>query len=408
MKKMICLLLAAVMLLTLCACKKEPELSYDVYSTPDDITVESITNMTCPANMLSKDGRFRLMIRDDDPFNAGANACDCAITYVSTENGDIEFNQFIDYDAGTFAHVYFTSSDEDPYLYYQDQDGAQTLNMTTAELQQALTNSLFGLENFDCEITERGTDGSNYLVTVTCYDPGMYTGSEDEEDKIPYSTISMTMDPVTGYVTNATTVFYTADGENAGATTSTFTYGGDLSIDKTPKELAPPKEVPEQTEADTSAVQKTGAFNFAAKDLDGNLVTYNDYADAKIMMVNFWDPADAASLEQLPDLKVLYDDYKDQGLVILGVISEETDPEAAKATIKEYALDYPVVVCDSRLANYTTGYVPTTFFFDQYAEMIGEEPFIGAQTYEEWTEIVAQYLEGNYDTEDETADVEAE
>lgn len=408
MKKMICLLLAAAMLLTLCACKKEPELSYDIYSEPEDIDVETITNMTCPMNMLGNSGCFRLVIRDDDPFNGGANACTCTITYVSTDDGFVEFNQFIDYDNDTFAHVYFTSNDEDPYLYYQDQDGAQTLNMTTTELQNALTASLFGLENFDCEITERGIDGNSYLATINCYDKGVYVDDGSEEDRTPYSTINMVMDPVTGYVNSSTTVFYTSDGANAGASTATITYGGDLTIDKTPKELAPPKEVPEAPEADTSAVQKTGAFNFAAKDLDGNLVTYSDYADAKVMMVNFWDPADLASLDQLPDLKVLYDDYKDQGLVILGVISEETDPEAAKATVKEYALDYPIVVCDSRLANYTTGYVPTTFFFDQYAEMIGEEPVIGSQTYEEWTELVASYLDGNYGTENETADAEAE
>lgn len=394
MKKTICLLLIAALLLTGAACGKKNELSYDVYSSPESININSIINMTSPTIMMNRVGAFQMDIRNDDPFNAGANASTTSLRYAYDEDMNVEANQFVDYDNGGFTRMYFTSSDADPYLYYMDETGAQALNMTVEELQEALTYSVFGLEYYAPEITECGkTENGEYTATVDCY--------TNDEDHVLVCTINMDMDPVTGYVSRANTLYYTTEGENAGATTTTFTYSKSIEIDKTPKEEAPEREVP--TESDTAAV-KSGSFTFAAHDLDGNFVTYQDFADAKLIMVNFWEPWCVSCLDELPDLKVLYDDYKDQGFVILGVTCDTTALEDAKSIVQEYALDYPILQADAHLSSYATDYVPTTYFIDADGNLLTDEPYIGSMTYEEWTEIVSDFLSGSSEESDESAE----
>ena len=394
MKKIICLLLAAAMLLSLCACKKKEELSYDVYSAPEDITLESIINLTSPTAMMMREGGVQIDIRNDDPFNAGADAYTISLRYLFDENMNTEVCRLIDYDGGLFMHYYFTTSDADPYMYYMDDSGAQCYNMTVEEMEEAIGGSAFGLDYYAPEITEFGTDANgDYIATIDCY--------TNDEDHIRECTITMYMDPASGYVSHADTLYYNTEGENVSATVTTVKYSKDIQIDKTPKEQAPARE--EET-TEEPAPLKSGTFTFATHDLDGNFVTYQDYADAKLLMLCYWDPRSVECLGQMPDLKVLYDDYKDQGLVIIGVLSDETVVEDAKAAIKEYALGFPTVLPDMHLSNYVATTLPTTYFVDADGNVTTEEPYVGEQTYEDWTEIVADLLEGGTEEAEEDAE----
>lgn len=381
MKRFLCLLLALAMLVSLCACKKKEELNYDVYASPEDITVESIIGMTSPQIMLTNAGAFQVDIRNDDPFNAGAEASTTSLRYAYNEDGNVDVNQLVDYDDGTFAHVFFTTDPDDPYMYYLNEEGAQTLDMTQYELELTMSQTMFGLEYYNTELTAVGKDERGYYVaTIECY--------TDDEDHTHMCTYNMTMDPVSGYVYKVDTVYYSND-QNAGATQITVTYSASITIDKQPKELAPVREVPA---AQDTASAKTGTFNFAAHDLDGNFVSSSDFADAKLIMVNFWEPWCVNCLDEMPDLKVLYEDYKDQGFVILGVTCDTDALDDARAVVQEYALTYPTVQADSHLSAYATDYVPTTYFVDANGELLTEEPYVGAKSYEEWTAIVADFL----------------
>lgn len=400
MKKTLCLLLAVIMLLSLCACKNKVEEDPDKYASVDDVTVESILEMTKPIPMMNNMGGFRMEIRNDDPFNAGADASTTTLVYVY-KDAYAEINQMADYDSGTYAHIYYTANPNDPYLYYVSNDGAQVLNMTQDELEESLTQSMFGLEYYTGTITERGSDGTNYLVTVDC------TNADDSGEDVLICTYDFVIEPATGYVQSATAVYYDSDGNNSGATTISILYSSNLEIDMEPRELAiaaaeeeaANAETDSETEDSSSAV--SSFFSFAAHDLDGNLVSNQDIAGAKLVIINYWDPSSEECMEEMPDLRVLYDDYKDQGLAIIGVISESASVEDAKAIVEEYALDYPIVIADTNLAMYVADYYPTTYLFDEEGEMIGDQPYIGAQTYEDWTQIVSEQLNGSTETTEE-------
>ena len=102
----------------------------------------------------------------------------------------------------------------------------------------------------------------------------------------------------------------------------------------------------------------------------------------------------------MPDLELLYQDYKDEGLMILGVFATEGVDDDARNVIKETGVTYPIVHCDSHLALYQTDSVPTTILVDGQGNVLTDEPYIGARGYEEWLQIITDYMDGAADTEE--------
>jgi len=62
----------------------------------------------------------------------------------------------------------------------------------------------------------------------------------------------------------------------------------------------------------------------------------------KVAIVNFWATWCGPCKTEIPDFVKLYDEYKDKGLVIVG-ISIDDSPEQLQAFMKEYKMNYPVV-----------------------------------------------------------------
>lgn len=230
MKRIICMVTVVLLILGLYACGNKQEVSEKMYSSPEDITVESIINMTRPQIMLDRAGAFRMDIRDNDPFNGGANTS--TNSFICKETGDlIEFNQLIDYGDGAYSYVYFDSDPNDLSMYYESVDGAQVMEMSENDLNQIMTQSMFGLENYNCEINEAGKAvNGDYIATVDCY--------SNDQDKNHIVTLTITMDPNTGYVSSAEGLYYNSSDENSGATEISFTYSASIQINSEPKELA--------------------------------------------------------------------------------------------------------------------------------------------------------------------------
>ena len=62
----------------------------------------------------------------------------------------------------------------------------------------------------------------------------------------------------------------------------------------------------------------------------------------RVVMVNFWATWCGPCKVEIPDFVKLYDEYKDKGLVIVG-ISIDDSPEQLKAFMGEYKMNYPVL-----------------------------------------------------------------
>jgi thiol-disulfide isomerase/thioredoxin len=99
-----------------------------------------------------------------------------------------------------------------------------------------------------------------------------------------------------------------------------------------------------------TAPGKTGAscdatgratFDFVLKDEHNLPVKLAEYK-GKVVIVNFWATWCGPCKSEIPDFVKLYTQYKEKGLVIVG-ISIDDSPEQLQAFMREFHMNYPVV-----------------------------------------------------------------
>jgi len=78
------------------------------------------------------------------------------------------------------------------------------------------------------------------------------------------------------------------------------------------------------------------------KDMNGVSVNLADFK-GKPLLINFWATWCPPCLEEIPFLVELADKYRDDGLVILGISTDDT-PEQIKPYATELKMNYPVLV----------------------------------------------------------------
>lgn len=166
----------------------------------------------------------------------------------------------------------------------------------------------------------------------------------------------------------------------------------------TPDEAAAPDAVVTDTaeaaseDNEPAAPVDAGQLDFATTDINGDPFTVDDLKDAKVVLVNFWEPWCGPCVGEIGDLARLYEEYKDQGFLIVGAYSTEGQDEDVKSIIAENGVTYPVIKAGGNMSEFMTMYVPTTVFADGSGKIISAEPEIGAHSYDEWKAIIEDYL----------------
>ena len=136
-------------------------------------------------------------------------------------------------------------------------------------------------------------------------------------------------------------------------------------------------------------------------DIYGNKVDASILADKKLIMVNAWATYCNPCISEMADLARLSKEMEDQGLLILGLLTDATDPATlqplstqvrlAQDIAKATGADYPHLLPSRSLYQRIFGqiqYVPTTFFVDAQGAMVGDQAYIGAKSYSAWQEII--------------------
>lgn len=134
-------------------------------------------------------------------------------------------------------------------------------------------------------------------------------------------------------------------------------------------------------------------FTFATETFEGEPFTSEDVKDAKLVMINLWEPWCGPCVDEMPDLEKIYEEYKDDGLVILGVFSDTTMDEDAAKILEEAGITYPILRASEEFAGFQTGYVPTTVFLTGEGKLTSQYPVIGSQSYDSWSSAVKGLLE---------------
>ena len=137
-------------------------------------------------------------------------------------------------------------------------------------------------------------------------------------------------------------------------------------------------------------------FTFKTTDRAGNTYDESIFASAKLTMINFWEPWCGPCVNEMPDLELLYEAYKDKDFQIIGVYAETHMESEVDGILKDKNISYPILKYTAEFDRFQTGYVPTTVFVDSKGHIVkmsdGTDCVIGSNTYEAWESIIKQYL----------------
>ncbi len=106
------------------------------------------------------------------------------------------------------------------------------------------------------------------------------------------------------------------------------------------------------------------APEFKLQTADGQTVALSDYR-GKAVLVNLWATWCPPCRAEMPTIEKVYQDYKDQGLIVLGVnATNQDDPTAVAPFIKQYSITFPILLDVNGEASslYELRSLPTSFF----------------------------------------------
>ncbi len=141
-------------------------------------------------------------------------------------------------------------------------------------------------------------------------------------------------------------------------------------------------------------------LSFAAKNVDGEEVTSDIFANSKLTMINVWGTFCNPCLEEMPDLGEIAASFDIAEFQMIGIVSDVTeqsnqkDIDNAKQLIEETKADYlHLLNGDSLTQNLLAGVtaVPTTFFVKQDGEVLGY--MVGAMDKGSWEALIYDLLE---------------
>jgi thiol-disulfide isomerase/thioredoxin len=109
------------------------------------------------------------------------------------------------------------------------------------------------------------------------------------------------------------------------------------------------------------------APDFTLELLGGGEVTLSDLG-GQVVMVNLWASWCPPCRKEMPDIEKVYQDFKDDGLVVLAVNTTYQDSESAAATfVQEFGLSFPIPLdrTGAVARQYQLRGLPSTYFVDK-------------------------------------------
>ena len=105
---------------------------------------------------------------------------------------------------------------------------------------------------------------------------------------------------------------------------------------------------------------------FTLKDLDGKDVSLSDF-EGKVIFVNFWATWCPPCRQEIPGFIEVYDQYKNKGMVILGVSVDQAGVSVVKKFAEKNKINYPLVMFTQKMIeDYDPGNaIPATIVIDR-------------------------------------------
>ncbi len=121
----------------------------------------------------------------------------------------------------------------------------------------------------------------------------------------------------------------------------------------------------------TSAEESSVAPDFALPTLDGKTVKLSDFK-GKVVIVDFWATWCPPCRKGIPDLIALQKENKN--LQIIGISVDQNPDEVIPGFVKEYGINYPVVIADEKVIMSYGGIrnIPTSFVISSDGKIVSK------------------------------------
>lgn len=178
-------------------------------------------------------------------------------------------------------------------------------------------------------------------------------------------------------------------------------------LEKTKTELTDMAEFQQMSAFDQpiDMVQQDGdnVGKFEMTGIDKKTYTEDMFSEYDLTLVNVFTTWCSPCVNEIPELEKLYQELKDQGVGVTGVVLDTADSEGNQdeQAIKKAELlqektkaTYPFLIPDKNMMNGRLQGIsafPETFFVDKNGNIVGET-YSGSHTLEEWKEIVEKEL----------------
>ena len=133
------------------------------------------------------------------------------------------------------------------------------------------------------------------------------------------------------------------------------------------------------------------APNFTLPDiLNGKDYSLSQFK-GKVVLINFFTFFCMPCREEMPDINQIYNEYKGQGLQVLG-IGLSSDPVQLRFLVKQMGLNYPVLKGTDKVGkDYdNVELVPTTFIIDKQGNIVHK--ILGARTKADFIKLIQPLL----------------
>jgi thiol-disulfide isomerase/thioredoxin len=105
--------------------------------------------------------------------------------------------------------------------------------------------------------------------------------------------------------------------------------------------------------------------SFKLPDLDGNEVALTDYV-GKVVVLDLWATWCPPCRQEIPFLIELYEEHKDEGLVVVGVGLDDGGAGVLRPFVEQNGITYPILVGNRDVGQrYKLQGIPTTFILDR-------------------------------------------
>lgn len=131
---------------------------------------------------------------------------------------------------------------------------------------------------------------------------------------------------------------------------------------------------------------------FTLKDLAGNDVSLSDFA-GKVVVLDLWATWCGPCRQEIPALVALYEEFKDRGLVVVGVGLDEGGADVLRPFAEANHMSYPVLVGDKAMGTtYKVTSIPSTYVIGRDGKIasthVGFSPAVGTALREDIVKLI--------------------